>query len=77
MPVSRVCFGALLLACSQAAVAEEEIPDMEFLEYLGSWEGSEEDWPMFAAEARNRNEIDKRIDPAPKGEESKEMNDEQ
>lgn len=76
MRVSRICFGALLLALSQAPAAEEEIPDMEFLEYLGSWEGSDEDWPMFTAATINRNETDKRIDPAPEGEESTETNDE-
>ncbi|MDH4124040.1 MAG: hypothetical protein OEW64_09735 [Gammaproteobacteria bacterium] len=77
MPASRVCIAALLLACSQALVADEEVPDMEFLEYLGSWEGSEQDWPMFAAQPGTRNETDERIDPAPEGEESTEMNDEQ
>ncbi|MDA1062940.1 MAG: hypothetical protein O2907_01170 [Proteobacteria bacterium] len=77
MPVNRICIGALLLACSQALVAEDEIPDMEFLEYLGSWEGSDEDWTMFAGLVRATNETDKRSDPAPEGEESTETYDEE
>jgi hypothetical protein len=37
-----------LLGCGTAAqAAEEELPDMEFLEYLGSWEESDEDWLLF------------------------------
>jgi hypothetical protein len=26
---------------------DEELPDIEFLEYLGSWEESDEDWLLF------------------------------
>ena len=69
--------GALLLACSQPLVAENEVPDMEFLEYLGSWDGPDEDWMMFVELASTRNEIDKRRDPAPEGEESTEKYDEE
>jgi hypothetical protein len=61
----------------QTAVAEKEIPDMEFLEYLGSWEGSDEDWTMFVELATTWNETDKRSDPAPDGEESTETYDEE
>jgi hypothetical protein len=75
MPVSRICIGALLLASSLTAGADEEVPDMEFLEYLGIWEGSDEDWTMFARPMPTRAETDKRRDPAPAGEESTEMND--
>ncbi len=28
----------------------DEMPDMEFLEYLGSWESSDEEWILFAGE---------------------------
>ena len=28
--------------------ADEAQPDLEFLEYLGSWEESDKDWLMFA-----------------------------
>ena len=30
---------------------DEPLPDMELLEYLGSWDGSDEDWMALAAEA--------------------------
>lgn len=30
-----------------ADVDEDEVTDMEFLEYLGSWEGSDADWLLF------------------------------
>ena len=33
-----------------AAADEEELPDLEFLEYLGSWESSDEEWLLFDAE---------------------------
>lgn len=26
---------------------EEKLPDLDFLEYLGSWEESDEDWLLF------------------------------
>lgn len=51
MSVSRVLKLVLLLgplACAgMSAAADEEQPDLEFLEYLGSWEESDEDWLMF------------------------------
>lgn len=51
MSVSRVLKLVLywgLLACAgMPAAADEEQPDLEFLEYLGSWEESDEDWLMF------------------------------
>jgi hypothetical protein len=51
MLVSHVLKLALLwgpLACAgTSAAADEEQPDLEFLEYLGSWEESDEDWLMF------------------------------
>jgi hypothetical protein len=51
MSVSRVLKLVLLfgpLACAGVSVAaDEEQPDLEFLEYLGSWEESDEDWLMF------------------------------
>jgi hypothetical protein len=67
-----------LFACSGAAVAEDEQPDMEFLEYLGSWEESDEDWLLFNdldREAVVADEI-KRNEPVPAGKESTETDDE-
>ena len=65
-----------LLACSSAWVhaEEEEMPDMEFLEYLGMWEESDEDWLILDGEMTADNE--ERSDPVPEGEESTENEDE-
>ena len=57
-----------------AAGADEELPDLEFLEYLGMWEETDEDW-LILDEAQAA-EVDKRSDPAPEGEESAETTDE-
>ena len=67
-----------LFACASVAVADNEQPDMEFLEYLGSWEGSEEDWLLFSGPESEAAVADekKRNDPAPHGEESTESDDE-
>jgi len=57
--------------------ADDELPDVEFLEYLGSWEESDEDWVMIDKESqKERKKKDKRDDPEPEGEESAEIDDE-
>lgn len=76
MRVRQACFGTLLMACAVLAAAEAEMPDIEFLEYLGLWEDSDEDWTMFASSADAGNETDERSDPAPEGEESTETDNE-
>lgn len=43
----RLTIAALGGACAagvQADEKEQEIPDLEFLEYLGSWQESDEEW---------------------------------
>ncbi len=67
-----------LFACCGTVVADDEVmPDMEFLEYLGSWEESDEDWVLLAADAVEQvASEDKRTDPASKEEESVENDDE-
>jgi len=67
-----------LFACSGIVVADDDVmPDMDFLEYLGSWEESDEDWVLLAAEAVEQvASEDKRTDPASKEEESVETDDE-
>lgn len=75
MSVSRrLLFGGLMMLCSLVLAADDDIPNMEFLEYLGMWESSDEDWLIFndAGSA----EKDKRSDPAPQGKESTENDDE-
>jgi len=67
-----LCLGTATMA------AEEQSPDVEFLEYLGMWQESDEDWmlleDMQAAEHTTDN--DERTDPVPEGEESTETKDE-
>ena len=40
---------AMLAACAPALADDEEeaVTDMEFLEYLGSWDGSDEEWQLL------------------------------
>ena len=76
MSVSRkLAVGGLLLFCSLGLAADEEVPDVEFLEYLGLWEESDEEWLIFA-DADEAKEEEKRSDPVPQGEESTEKEDE-
>lgn len=67
-----------VIGCSGVVMAEEEQPDMEFLEYLGSWEESDEDWLLFDVNDDEVAVVDqkKRTDPAPGGKESTETDDE-
>ena len=76
MLVSRsVLMGSLLMGASLVLVAAEEIPDPDFLEYLGAWEESDEDWLLFHDPMRA--ELEERTDPVPEeGEESTEKTDE-
>ncbi len=62
------------MICSFMVAADEELPDMEFIEYLGLWEDSDEDWLIFSEPLRSENE--ERSDPAPEGKESTEKDDE-
>ncbi len=40
--------GLIVLATGTAAFADvDELPDADFLEYLGSWEESDEEWLIF------------------------------
>ncbi|MDH3338251.1 MAG: hypothetical protein OER22_14255 [Gammaproteobacteria bacterium] len=66
--------GSLLMCCSLVLAADDEIPDMEFLEYLGLWEESDEDWLIFDEPITA--DAEERSDPVPQGEESTETNDE-
>lgn len=67
-----------LIGCSGVVAAEDEQPDMEFLEYLGSWEESDEDWLLFDVRDDEVAAADetKRSDPVPGGKESTERDDE-
>jgi len=75
MSASRMAvIGSLLLGCSLVLAADEEIPDPDFLEYLGTWEESDEDWLIFDRTVTA--DAEERSDPAPEGEESTEKTDE-
>ena len=65
------------LAASTAATAADEMPDPEFLEYLGMWEAADDEWLLVrdeAPDAGKSKEVD--TDPMPEGEESTEKVDE-
>ena len=61
-----------------AALADDEpLPDMALLEYLGSWEESDEDWLVIAADAIEQVAADEDItDPADDRKEAVETDDE-
>ena len=72
---ARLAILAAGIAFSWSAVAEEDAePDLDFLEYLGMWDESDEDWQWFDEQTLADN--DERGDPVPKGEESTENEDE-
>ena len=67
----------LLGVCGAVLAADNELPDGEFLEYLGSWEKSDEEWLMFNQDAKQVTaDSDARVEPAPRGKESTENDDE-
>ena len=63
---------------NHAMAQDEELPDLEFLEYLGSWEESDEDWLLFAEGAAEKvaDEGNKRESSVPDDEKSTELEDE-
>jgi len=69
-----------LIGAAGLVIADDaEAPDLEFLEYLGSWEESDEDWVLLAAQAevkKESEEQEKEIDTAPNGEKLAELDDE-
>lgn len=65
----------LLLGAGLALAADEEVPDPDFLEYLGTWEETDEDWLLF--EEPVTAEVDEeRSEPVPESEDSTEKTDE-
>ena len=45
---ARAAVGLIALLCGTAVLAaDDELPDAEFLEYLGSWDASDEEWLIF------------------------------
>jgi len=94
MSADRPAFISLALACSLyacssiasadalAEASAETLPEIEFLEYLGSWQESDEDWLILndvqnlRGDIHDQNTDVMRNDPAPEGEESTEKDDE-
>jgi hypothetical protein len=50
--------GALLLSALPADAADEQPPDIAFIEYLGSWEEDDSDWLALAGREREAAETD-------------------
>jgi hypothetical protein len=68
---------SLLAASGALLAADTELPEMDFLEYLGLWEESDEDWVLLSVEeSAELAAQDKRTDPATEVEESVEYDDE-
>ena len=71
-----------LMSCGVLTQADdEEAPDLDFLEYLGSWEESDETWLILSVdmeeqEASDNKDKDDGNEPAPNGEKLAELNDE-
>jgi hypothetical protein len=64
----------MLMGCSLVLAANDEAPEVEFLEYLGLWEESDEDWLIFDEPITA--DAEERSDPVPQGKESTETKDE-
>ena len=66
--------GSLMMGCGLVLAADDAVPEGEFLEYLGLWEESDEDWLIFDEPITA--DAEERSDPVPQGEESTETEDE-
>ena len=69
-PDKRLAVVACALCIGTTAFAEEETEelDAEFLEYLGMWEQTDEEWLLH--EQNLTADLEERSDPVPDGEES-------
>ncbi len=75
MSASKILPAALLAISGLVLAADADSPEMDFLEYLGMWEESDDEWLIFEDE-QVAMDADERIDPVPEGEESTESKDE-
>ena len=75
---TALLLGSAALLGAAAADGDEQEPDMAFLEYLGMWEETDEEWQLFdeVSDEKTVAENEKRSDPVPKREESQEFEDE-
>ena len=67
-------FAVALCSGGLAVAAEDEVPDADFLEYLGMWEESDEDWVII--DGVTTADAEERSDPVPEREESREKENE-
>lgn len=76
--VLGVALLCLLTASGWVLAEEEPLPDAALLEYLGSWQESDEDWLLFEDTASNPsgNEDEERSDSVSEDEASPESKDE-
>jgi hypothetical protein len=70
MSASGLAIAAALLLGS-AAAPEETLPPPGLLEYLGSWDGPDDEWLIFDEQERTEPEK-KRSDPEQQGDEARE-----
>jgi len=75
MSASRSLAAMALVAGGLVWADEVDVPEMDFIEYLGMWEESDEEWLIIDSQQLAK-ESDERIDPVPQGEESTESSDE-
>jgi len=68
--------GGLFVCPVPAMAADDGQPDMEFLEYLGSWEESDEDWLVLSDAVQELASEQEKTDPVPDGDESVEQQNE-
>ena len=76
---ARAMVAWMLVGVTGIVFADDaEAPDLEFLEYLGSWEESDEDWVALVADAAiaNESEEQEKDDTAPNGEKLAELENE-
>ena len=73
MRLLSFAFACCLLSDAGAA-GDDDLPDIEFLEYLGSWEESDEDWLLVrdVEKIRERIRQDESSDSVPEDRESTE-----
>ena len=74
MLVRAALLGTVLGCGSLVLAADDEIPEMDFVEYLGMWDGSDEDWLIL--DEPTAAGTDERTEPVPKGDVSAEKVDE-
>ncbi len=68
-----VWLSGALLSGGVALAADDAMPEVAFLEYLGMWEQSDDEWlALEDDDSVQAAEPDERLDPAPRGEESTE-----